>query len=278
MDLTSVEAAAAHAKNAVVLIGLGGIVVSFRLWHFARSDQVEKRHGAMLAAALIGVLALMAVTFVHIYTEELTKLLKVEIASASARAAEANERAVTLETANLELRKQVGTLEKSNLAASKEVASLQIEVANAKRRQADAEIRLAKMATSLEPRHLRMAMNRERIVSRLKSVPPHKAVILYQQASPESSFFAYTLHSVLLDAGWKPVQSRPVPSTTMYGASVGDIFFLVRKAEDPLWLGRSESFNCLFQVLKEFEFVVSGGSIDPKLPDDIPILIVQPKS
>lgn len=225
MDLTSVEAAAAHAKNAAVVIGLGGIVVSFRLWYFARTEQIDKRHGAMLAAALMAVLQLMALTFVHIYTEELTNLLKVEIATAGARAAEANERAVTLETANLELRKQVGTLEKSNLSAFKEMAGLQIEVANARRRQADAETRLAKVVTTLEPRHLRMAMNREQMVKSLKGAPSHKVVILYQETSPESSFFAYTLQSVLLDAGWKSVQARPVPSTTVYGATLGDIFF-----------------------------------------------------
>ena len=52
----------------------------------------------MLAAALTGVLSLGGINFVHIYTQELTAILKAEIASTGARAAEANERAVTLET------------------------------------------------------------------------------------------------------------------------------------------------------------------------------------
>ena len=74
----------------------------------------------------------------------------------------------------------------------------------------------------------------------------------------------------------EPRLSIPVLSTTAYGSTIGDIFFLVRKPEDPLWLVRSESFTCLFEVLKEFEIIVGGGSIDPKLSDDMP-QSVQPR-
>ena len=67
---------------------------------------------------------------------------------------------------------------------------------------------------------------------------------------------------------------KAVPSTIEHGASNGDIDFIMR---DPASLMRSKLVEPLLEVFKESGITVGGGFVDPKLPDDILKIVIQPK-
>lgn len=178
-----------------------------------------------------------------------------------------------LEKGNLILRQDVGILEKSNLKAAKEVATLQIEVADAKRRQAVAETQLAQVTKRLTPRNLRIPS--DMVLSILKTAPPGKAIIWYQQADAESALFATGLNFRLRDAGWKILEFKAIPSSIVHGAGNEDISLLMR---DLLVLGyeSDDSLNALLEVFRSASITWFGLG-DPKLPDDTIRIIIHPK-
>lgn len=153
----------------------------------------------------------------------------------------------------------------------KEVAKLQTEAADAKRRQAEAEKQLAEVKIRQTPRNLRRPS--DMVLSILKTAPPGKAKIWYQQADAESALFAMGLNFRLRDAGWQILEYKAIPSSIVYGAGNQDIDFLMR---DLLVIHSSDSLQALVRVL-QLAAITWGGLGDPKLPDDTPRIIIHPK-
>lgn len=182
---------------------------------------------------------------------------ELKIAAANKGAAEANDRAATLENANLVLRSQVATVEMRAENAGKEVVTLKIKLAEVTKRQT--------------PRNLRIPS--DMILSILKTAPPCKAIILYQQADSESALFAMGLQLRLRDAGWQILGFKAIPSSIVYGAGNEDIDFLMRD----LAIGfPSDSVQALVRAMNAAAITV-GGFGDPKLPDDTLRIIIHPK-
>lgn len=193
------------------------------------------------------------------------------IALVQTAAAEANARASKLEHHNLDLRITVATLEKQAADAGKDLAGLQIAVADAKRRQAEAETKLALVSIRQLPRALRIPISK--MLSILKTAPPAKVIILYQEADAESSLFADWLRLRLADAGWQILSTKAIHSTTVFGATTqGDIYFVMRDQRAG-W--SSASIQALNKALREGEMIVSGFSSN--FTDDTVRIVIAPK-
>jgi hypothetical protein len=219
----------------------------------------------LVGALIVGVLATYAIVVSgNIRDKELKRELKdKDDQIANARGEEA--KAVSAE-ANV----RAEEAKERALNAGKEVAKLQTEAAVAKRRQAEAETQLAKVTKRQEPR----SINIELIASALKTAPPAKVILLYQQGLPKSANFASMVHQALNKGGWKVLESKAVPVTTTWGYSTqGDMMLM---AGDLLLAPMSESIHALMNVFAESAIDIFGTN-DAALPENTIRLIIFPK-
>lgn len=114
--------------------------------------------------------------------------LKKESGEASENAGQANERARSLETANLTLRGQVATLE-TNAAKQQERAAI-------------AEKSLLELQEKIKPRHLTQDQQ-IKIASRLKGEVKGQVEIQCQVGDPEAHMFALEILKLFKDNGWE---------------------------------------------------------------------------
>lgn len=235
MDLSSLETAAGISKHAVGLLAAGGVVAGYRAWRFAVKKNESKRLHAQFAVVVLAALGAFAGYSVYYFTDEISLLRQklaeekeqelerfkiekgAEIESASARAAEANERALKLERDNLPLRKQVATLENANLALRGEVATLE-------KGATAAEIKLAEVRKQQEPRVVREDI----ILPILGTAPPGSIKMGYLQGIPEVALFTTHLSIALRKANWVVLDIKPVPSVLGKGYSYSELFLMMR--------------------------------------------------
>ena len=302
MDLSSLETTAAISKHAVVLLASGGTVAGYRAWHFAVRQNERRRLHAQFAVVVLAALGVIAGYSVYYFTDEINLQLRkvaeakevelerfkaekgAEISLASARAAEANERALNLEKSNLPLRKQVATLENANLTlraqvatlekraedSGKELAVLQVRVADATRKEAEAEIKLAEVRKRQEPR----TFQEDIFLSILTTAPPGKIKIGHIQGVPEPATLAGQIGIALRKAKWDVLELKPVVSVIERGYSPStEIFLMMRDLEN-----MNSSQRALQKALEKAGFQLVLATIrDEQVPANISVLLVGPK-
>jgi len=161
------------------------------------------------------------------------------IAEAGSDAARANEKARTLEQANLILRNdlneaasKVAGIQKDAAHAQKDAADakatqqrVEVEWARQKERAAIAEGALLELQEKLKPRVLSPAQ-RTRLIDSLKRVPKGPVEILHVEADREAFEFAEQIRNVLRNAGWDTGVR-----TSLLGVNVVGILIAVRDAK-----------------------------------------------
>lgn len=260
-DLSSLESWARAFRHAIVLFGIGSSTAGLlAAWH---KGNETKQRGYQVAGILLGFLVVGSAALNFDFSDRVAKAKDEEFQHFKlAKEIELKN----LETGNLELRKQIGNLEKDNLKQVKQVAALQFEVATAKRRQAEAETQLTKVQKRQQPRTLGV-----NIIPILRTAPPGKIIIWYQQGLPESALFASSLGMTLMEGGWTVLEIKGLSSITEKGASLNDMDLRMWNLSD-----KSEPLRVLKQALTEAGYTVSGTH-DPTLTDDVPRLIINPK-
>lgn len=195
MDLSSLEAAAALSKHAVVLLGAGGVFAGYRAWYFAVKKEDDKRLHAQFAVVLLAALAACAGYSVYYFTNEISlererllerfKLEKTaEIQSASARAAEADARAAE---------------------AVRSLRGLEIELVRQRERAARAEKELVEIQERLKPRRITDAQ-RGLLIQALQKSPKGPLTIATPIGDAEAQMFARQIREILESSGWKGVR------------------------------------------------------------------------
>jgi len=202
MDLASMEAAAAISKHAVVLLASGGAVAGYRAWHFAVKKDEPKRLHAQFAVVLLAALGACAGYSVYYFTDEIriegNRLAQVkedqferfkiqqnaEIGSASARAAEADERAAE---------------------AVKSARSLEIQAARQRERAARAEKELVEIQERIKPRRITDAQ-RATLIKALTNAAKGPVTIATPIGDAEAQMFARQIREILESSGWKSVR------------------------------------------------------------------------
>lgn len=132
------------------------------------------------------------------------------IAEAQRGSAEANERAVAIEHANLRLRKDLEAAVNESRANQTELEHEQRRTAEAQLAAAQAQLELKKYVNALVSSQSR-AINEDLFTSILRKAPPKTVEILYLRGLPETYLFAQAILSLLRIAGWHTESDVPLP-------------------------------------------------------------------
>ena len=201
MDLSSLGAAAAISKHAVVLLTSGGVLAGYRAWHFAvKKDDATRLH-AQFAVVVLAALGACAGYSVYYFTDEISlereRLAQVkeaelerfkvekdaEIKSATARAAEADVRAAE---------------------TMKSARGLEIEIAQQRQRAARAEKDLVEIQERIRPRLITDAQ-RALLIQALTKSPKGSVRIDTVIGDGEALIFARQIKEILKASGWTDV-------------------------------------------------------------------------
>jgi hypothetical protein len=262
--------------------------------------EVATKRNSRVFAAYIVVLVLTAllIAFFTWWTwdsgnrvqEAIQKEASARIEEAKSTAAQANERSKFLENSNLILRSDLNTqtgevagLQKSaadalmaqqrvevELSKQRErTATIEIAAADARTKQAEAEERLAQLQKQIGARGVPVA----KILEILRSGPPGKAIMQYQEGSPETKLFAQNLSGWIGRAGWDIPQPTGIPLLPdRLKVSLSNIFIVNRDG-----IIRTNSENLMWKAFIEAGFSI-GVIQDEELPeDDVVHILVGPK-
>lgn len=241
-----------------------------------------------VAVIFFGALAVVATALSLLFSQRLSDAKDAELerfkADSSARTAEANARAAEANQKAAEARENAASstvtaerLETANLELRRQVALLDAAVSEAKQKQVNAELALTLVQQKQLPRAL--VLNEEALQATLSHGPKAAVRVEYQRDNPEASLLAARLQIVLTKAGWPatgPQPANPHPLNPIGPSTNMGVTLLSNKLPVSASSEKGTAYRALWDAIG-LALGGIGGVMDPTLPDNVFRLVVGPK-